>query len=415
MTDARDEALVLEPPAWPEISTCKPDCQLVKSNEAPSDRHVRVLHTLPTGRLAEPLTSDADGTSHLDEDEDALSDMESVSASAASQQQVDLRAMQSHIIAARGEAEQLAKLLELVRGKQYIQPAARDVMPSRLPPPPPAALRSYLLREQLGVVSTQLSQGAHQLRAMCEVASWACTQACALRAHWKILEFTVSSRQLGSISNSWHSLRLELSPHAQPPTQGGKRLAGPSSTSSFSDMNGAMLTVGEAEAAAVAARRIREIGLNANGRGDFCLPQRVGSHTELPHVEYGMRSPRVLPFFVGAISELQVMLPRTGDVSADHADPTNLAARNHTTDDRPSLADTAETHQRLLAAEFASHSRAMVDHMAEEAQSQHVPPSWANGSHAGSLLRTGTSASSHIPHGDASAVRPHSQMFLRAT
>jgi len=355
--------------------------------EGLEERHLRVLLSLGArALLAErdhndmkqeeaPAAGDGDGDGAATDD--AMSEAASTSVSASARLQsrafAHVQVMCDRLGAAHREAEQLAKLLALLHGRRHIQSASREASIPE-PPPPAPAIRMHLKRKQLLTAASQLTHGARELRASGARAARALSEARALRAHWRLLELSAPSTTEGALSRTRHVLCIEVC------------AAGAAGTTGFGVVGtgASVLTVGEAEAAALAARQMREVELRSDAHGSLRLSPSVGTHVEVLRLSYGLDGPRATPPFVSsAAARVERAMASTGATTDDEV-PRGMAmdvdvpagtgeASAAPMTERPAEKNEKESHvndvhRRLLATQLSLHTRAIFERLCFEAR-----------------------------------------------
>lgn len=182
---------------------------ILEPEETAEERHFRILRHLPRSffiperdsddeeEIAGPQEITVEAVAAALEEAAALSDEdESLDGGldqpkASSSREIPEAAL-GRLAAAYREADQLMKLLALVRDGRQVQAAAREVLPSvHPPPPPPAALSLLLKRRQLEDAAAALERGASQLRVKSKRAARVSDEVRALRPHWRLLDLVV--------------------------------------------------------------------------------------------------------------------------------------------------------------------------------------------------------------------------------
>ena len=375
--------------AQPVVRQYTPTGPELEPAEGLEERHLRVLLSLGArALLAErdhndmkqeeaPAAGDGDGDGAATDD--AMSEAASTSVSASARLQsrtfAHVQVMRDRLGAAHREAEQLAKLLALLHGRRHIQSASREASIPE-PPPPAPAMRMHLKRKQHLTASSQLTQGARELRASGARAARALSEARALRAHWRLLELSAPSTTEGALSRTRHVLRIEVC------------AAGATGAAGFGGVStgASVLTVGEAEAAALAARQMREVELRSDAHGSLRLSPSVGTHVEVLRLSYGLDGPRATPPFVSAAAARVARVVASTGAAADDELPRGMtmdvdvpvpadSGEASAPAERPAKKDEKESHvndvhRRLLATQLSLHTRAIFERLGFEARAQ---------------------------------------------
>ena len=293
----------LEPPsAVPRLlqytASGEPELEVEESDEA---GHLRVLRGLPMRALLAEVDSELD----VDTADGSVSEasgpsiastspaMSAAAAAAASARASAMPVVLGRLGAAHREADQLVRLLGLLRGSKHLQSAPRDVQPAA---PPPALLGDItaLKRRQLETAAAALERGAQELRSRGQRASRVHADARALRAHWKLLELDSPSATSLPDAARRYALRLELSA-----LEAAGGALGTTPAAAPSTLGGASAAI---EATGLSSSLSRVVILTSDEHGTMHLPSALGLHADVLRVDCGRPRPHVAPPFLEAPS-----------------------------------------------------------------------------------------------------------------
>ena len=336
----------IEPPPRPSVVQYGPSGEVFSdgTERALADRHVAVLSKLPTAAFLADIAASGQNDDGEDPagqepprkraavgDDTASSISESVVPPPAA---ANMPALLGHLRAAISEADQLSRMLGLVRGGRQLQHEPRPLLPSTpFPPPMPEPLVAFQMSERIDAAAGALRLGAASLREVSARAVRAVAEARALRAHWRLTALDADvSAAVGD--SGGHTLRLHLAGRTD---------------ADVDDTEGVVELLSDATGSLVLPKseRARHVAVVTLSDGSDAVSRPRGIGATLPFLEHAHGA--------GA--------PRT---SASHAPESSLAVEDG--DAMSVAAAVARTHRALLAKQFDLDSRAVFAKAAAEAQ-----------------------------------------------